>query len=143
MSVDDVRDKVRRILTDEYGSVRIDRAGIVLLEHESAIGYVDVIDWGDGDTIVKIYSPLLSDVDLTPDVFRWVAVEGQGRWFAHARVLVDSDNPQKGTIAWEYDILGNALDPEELIHCVNAVMAGANTIDDELQQRFGGSKGAD
>ena len=143
MSVEEVKEKVRRILTDHFGSVRVNRDGVVFFENESAIGIVEVVDWGDGDTIVKVQSPLLRDVDLTPEVFRWVAVEGQQKWFAHARVSVDADNPRKGAILWEYDILGNALDPEELMHCVGAVMAVANEIDDDLQKRFGGRKGSD
>lgn len=143
MSVKDVQARVHRILTDQFGSVTIDRDGVVRLENESAVGFVSVVDWGDGDTIVKVWSPMLRDVDLTPELFRWVAVEGQGRWFAHARIWLDSDNPRKGGVGWEYDLLGNFLDPEELLHCVGAVMVGSNKLDDELQSKFGGKRASD
>ena len=143
MSVEEVREKVRRILTDHFGSIRVDRDGDVLFEVDSAFGYVGVQDWRDGETIVKIKSFLLRDVDLTPEVYKWAAVEGQSRWFAHACVLVNPENPNQGMITWEYDLLGNSIDPDELVTCVVTVMGGANHMDDELQKRFGGRKGAD
>lgn len=143
MGVAETRAKVQRILTEALGPVRVDADGDILLDFESAFGVVSVEDWGDGDTIVKVFSPMLRDVELTPEVFQWVSVEGQCKWFAHARILRGKENPNVGTIFWEYDILGNYLDAEELLHVVRAVMRGSNTLDDELQQRFGGKKALD
>lgn len=143
MSVEEVRSKVQRILMGEFGSVRTLANDDFVLENESAVGFVRVIDWGDGDTIVKVYSPMLSDVTISPALYEWVATEGQQRWFAHARVFPDQENPKVGLLAWEYDLLGNFLDADELLHCVGQVMVGANNLDDELQKQFGGRRGKD
>lgn len=143
MSIELVRSKVQRILMEQFGSVRTLQDGVIVLENESALGFVEVVDWGDGDTIVKIHSPLLRGVTISPALYEWVATEGQTKWFAHARVFVDKENPREGTLVWEYDLLGNFLDADELLHCVGAVMVGANRLDDELQKRFGGRKGKD
>jgi hypothetical protein len=138
VTIDAVRSKVQRILTDMLGSVTVGADGIIILHNGSTAGIVDVVDWGDGDTIVKITSPMLSNVRLTPEVYEWVATEGQNKWFAHARVARESET--HGRILWEYDLLGNSLDPDELKHAVSAVMVGADEQDDELQKRFGGTK---
>jgi hypothetical protein len=143
MSLESVRSKVQQILTEELGSVRIGRDGTVMLENESAAIFIDVIDWGDGDTIVKVISPMLSDVRLTPEVFRWVAVEGQQLWFGHARVSLSDGDTSVGTIGFEWDLLGNTLDPDELMAAVRSVAIGANKLDDELQAKFGGKRWAD
>lgn len=143
MGVAEVQSKVQRIVADAIGSVRVNAEGTFFLEFESAVGMIKVVDWGDDDTIVKVGSLMLRDVELTPQVYEWVATEGQAAWFAHARVFKDSDNPRRGSIAWEYDILGNFLDADELMHVVRSVVGGANRHDDELQKRFGGRRGVD
>lgn len=143
MSVEAVRAKVQEILTDIMGTIQIGRDGTILLENDSAAIFVRVSDWGDGDTIVKVFSPMLSDVRLTPEVFRWVAVEGQERYFAHARVMVSDADPSMGMIGWEYDLLGNTLDPDELMHVVKSVGIFADQYDDELKSRFGGKRWTD
>jgi len=143
VGIEEIRSKVQRILIEQLGSVRVGADGEIWLEHESAIGTVRVIDWGDGDFIVKINSPLLRDVELTPALFEWVAIDGQFSWFAHARVIRNDQKPSHGVLLWEYDLLGNFLDADELIHAVKAVMVGSNSLDDDLQQRFGGLRGED
>jgi len=142
MSVSEVQAKVQRILIETLGSAQMVGDGSFVLEFESATGFVNVIDWGDGDTIVKVSSPMLTNVPLTSEVYQWVAIEGQTSWFAHARVI-PSDDPSIGMIVWEHDLLGNFLDPDELTHSIRAVMIGANKHDDDLQARFGGDRAID
>lgn len=141
MARDQVAAKVQRMLTDFVGSVRVDQEGNFRLKFDSAHIFVGVNEWRDDRTLVKVWSPVLRDVTLTPDVFRWVATEGQYRFFAHAKVL-ENDNGV-GTIIWEHDLLGDYIDTEELRLAVASVALGADELDDELQAKFGGRRGID
>lgn len=143
MSIEIVRSKVQDILTEHVGTIRLGREGVFILERDSAVVFVRVKPLSEKDCVVKIYSPMLRDVSLTSEVFRWVAIEGQQRWFAHARVNVSDDDPEKGEIGWEYDLLGNTIDPDELMRAVAAVALGADKYDDELRDRFGGRRWID
>lgn len=143
MGIEEIRSKVQRMLIEQLGSVRVGADGYFLLENESAEGWVSVVDWGDGDFIVKVVSPLLRDVELTHELFEWVAVDGQCKWFAHARIIRNDQKPTHGLLLWEYDLLGNYLDADELAYTVRAVMIGSNDLDDDLQKRFGGLRGRD
>jgi hypothetical protein len=141
MSVEQVKIMVQRILTEELTSVRLGSDGLIILENDSATGFVEVLEWGDDQTIVKVSSTVLWDVPLVPDLFQWVATEGQARWFAHYRVFIDDDGT--GDLMLEHDLLGDFLDPAELIEAVYAVMVGADSMDEDLQSRFGGKRSAD
>jgi len=105
------------------------------------MGCVEVLDWGDDQTIVKVSSTVLWKVPLVPDLFQWVATEGQSRLFAHYRVYIDEDGT--GDLMLEHDLLGEFLDPPELIEAVYSVMIGADSMDEDLQSRFGGMRSAD
>jgi hypothetical protein len=141
MAVEQVQIKVQRILTEELGLVRLGSDGAIILENDSATGFVRVLEWGDDQTIVKVSSTVLWDVPLVPDLFQWVATEGQLRWFAHYRVLPGEDGT--GELVLEHDLLGEFLDPAELIETVISVMMGADEMDEDLQSRFGGMRSAD
>ena len=141
MPVEVVREKVQRTLTSKLGSVRIDSDGEFVLENESALGFVRVFEWGDGQTVVKVWSPLLREVAMTADLYKWVATEGQNYYFGHARVI--SQDGQSGMIVWEHDLLGDYLDEEELMAAVYGVAGTANEIDDDLKSKFGGKLGSD
>lgn len=141
MGAPELKDKIQRILTDKLGSVKIDRDGDIVLENDSAIGFVSVRELGPDTTVVKVASPVLRDVELTPALYEWVATEGQNRLFAHYRVVF----PKNGAamLMLEHDLLGDSLDPDELLFAVFSVMTGANDSDEELQSRFGGRRAAD
>ena len=138
MGVDEVRAKVQRILIDQLGSVEVGSDNQFWLYNDSAVGRVDVIDWGDGDTIVQVGAGVIREVPLTPEVFEWVATEGQSYWFAKFRVFRSSDNPSVGILVLQDELLGNSIDPDELMWAARQVMRNANELDEELQKKFGG-----
>jgi hypothetical protein len=138
MSVDEVTAKVQRILTEEFGTVRIDRDGDFGVQNESAVAFVSVKPWGDDEVVVHVTAYMLNDVPLTPEVFEWVATEGS-YFFGHVHVL-RTEGESTGTLVFTHTLLGDFLDKPELLHAVNSVAILANNLDDELQSRFGGRK---
>lgn len=138
-----LKERVQRLLIDQNGSVSIDRDGDFFVRRGSAIVYVRVMPWGEKSTLVKAWSILVVDVPMTPDVYRWVAVDGQCYWFGHARA-VDGEavegQPLLGRIQFEHVLLGDVLDADELEAAVNGVASSADELDDDLVARFGGTR---
>ena len=81
---------------------------------------------------------MLCGVPLTPELYKWVATEGQAYFFGHPGV-VERENGL-GDIHFRHNLLGDFLDPEELKWGVLALGDTADDLDDELQARFGGKK---
>lgn len=138
MSEAQVKDKVQRILADALGSVSIDNEGDFLVRFDSAVVFVRVGTLKDDVSLVRSWSIMLSEVPLTPEVYRWAATEGQVYFFGKARVYEDENG--LGRIHFEHTLLGDFLDPEELKWAVIALGQTANELDDQLQARFGGKK---
>lgn len=138
MTVEQVKEKVQRILVEALGSVSIDKDGDFFVRHESTVVYVRVSELRDDATIVKSWAILLNDVPLTPEVYRWVATEGQEYFFGHARLVETEEG--KGRIQFEHILLGDYLDPDELEWAVIALGNTADQLDDELKAKFGGSR---
>ena len=140
--IEDVRKKVQRILTDELGRVEIDRDGDYVLHHESAVVFValrEFDDSPDANIVINAFCPLVVNVPLTPDVYRWVATEGQQFFFGHCQLFENDDNDKLGRILFGYSIVGNDLDPNELINLVFVAMVTGNQLDDMLKDKFGGT----
>ena len=138
MTVEQVKEKVQRILVEALGSVSIDKDGDFFVRHDSTVVYVRVSELRDDATIVKSWAILLNDVPLTPEVYRWVATEGQEYFFGHARLVETEEG--KGRIQFEHILLGDFLDPDELEWAVIALGNTTDQLDDELKAKFGGSR---
>lgn len=139
--IEDVRKKVQRILTDEMGRVEIDRDGDFVLHHESAVVFVSLEamnDNPDANIVIEAFCPMVLNVPLTSDVYKWVAIEGQQFFFGHCKLFINNDNDKLGRILFGYSIVGNDLDPNELKNLVFATMVVANELDDMLKKKFGG-----
>ena len=96
--VDDVKAKVQRMLTNHFGSVRIDKDGDFVVTNQSAVVFVGVKLWGDEDVIVSLRCPLVMDVELTDALCRWVAIEGQDFVLGSCSINPDSE----GKTGWIY-----------------------------------------
>jgi hypothetical protein len=137
---DTVKGKVQRILADELGSVEIDRDGDFIVKHESTIVFVSVFafnDNEDSDIVISCVAPLVTGVPLTPEVFKWVAVDGQ-RFHFGSCYITPEENPANGWIYFKYAIVGNDLDSNELLSAVYRTAFTANDFDDKLKELFGG-----
>ena len=146
-SVDQVTMKVQRLLSGNMGlRIEIDNGDFILRYSDvSTILRVAISDWttpgaDESETIVTLSSPVLFGVKPTEELFKWVAMEGSRYFFGHLRVM--EDNPDRGGvfIVFTHTLLGDYLDQKELEHAVWSVLNTADSLDDELQQRFGGTR---
>jgi hypothetical protein len=141
--IDQVKNKIMRMLSSKM-SIRLDDDGDILIQHESAVCFVSVDEWGeqdgDGDDIIiQVRAPILWDVRRTPELYEWVATKGQQ--FIVGRVACNKDEDPALTNVWfEYSILGDNVDEPEIVMAVSAVITTANKLDDQLKPLFGGRK---
>jgi len=136
--VDQVRTKVQRILTDNFGKVEIDRDNDFVARKDSAVTFIRVREgFGDDGTIIDVKCPLLMEVPLTKELFQWVATEGQMYKLGGVWVNPD-DNGKTGWVYFKYAIIGEDLDESELMTAVGVVLVTSDQLDNELQEKFGG-----
>jgi type III secretion system-like peptide-binding chaperone len=130
--------RVKRFLDEHYGG----------FEHDPSWGYhggfgstrvfIDVLPVLEESTAVRLSSPVLSDVDLSPDLalelLRLTAEQPFGRY---------SYAPARREVWFEHAILGDDLDQIELESAIDVVAATADGHDDALAAQFGGLRYAD
>lgn len=140
ITVDEVRNKVQRILTEELGRVEIDRDGDFVVYHESTVTFIKVYAFNetdDADIIVRCECPMLVDVPLTPELYKWVATLGQAFQIGSCW-LNPNDDEKSGWLYFRYAIVGNDLDPNELLGALYRTVFTADDLDDMLKREFGG-----
>jgi hypothetical protein len=136
-TVDQVKNKIQRMLTNRFGTVKIDKDGDFVVVFESAVVFVRVSQWTDTQTIVTIQCPLVVDVKISPELTFWIASEGQKFIFGSCRLNPD-ENQKSGWIYFEHNLLGDDLDEPELMEALDAVVLTSNKLDNELVGKFGG-----
>jgi hypothetical protein len=134
-AVAETRSKVQHYLT-KNGRVEIDKDGDLTFQAGSSRVFVRVIDWGDGDTVVSVWAVVAAEVPATPDLFQFIATTTDSYMLGHIGCRVGDGG--RALITFNYRILGNVLDEEELLHAAIAVASTADKIDDEIVARFGG-----
>lgn len=137
-AIDAVRTKIQRILTDNFGRVEIDRDNDFVVRKSSAVAFVRVREgFGEDGVIIDVRCPLLTNLKLSNDLYKYVATEGQ--WFKLGGMYVNpDDNGKTGWLFFKYSITGDDLDESELMNAVGSVVVTSDQLDNELQERFGG-----
>jgi len=136
-SADQIKNKIQRMLTNRFGTVKIDKDGDFVIIYESAVVFVSVAQWTDDQTVVTIRCPMVVDVKITPDLTYWIAVEGQGFVFGSCRLKPDSSG-KTGWVFFEHNLLGDDLDEPELMEALDAIVLTGNSLDNDLCNQFGG-----
>ena len=133
-----VRQKAQRILTKNLGNVRIDDDGDFIFSHESANVFISVVDFFKEHVIIQLSCPLVSDVKLTNDLYKWIATEGQSNRIGHCRVIESKDKTGYGIITNEQSLIADDLDESELMTNLVVLITTCAELDTELQGMFGG-----
>lgn len=131
-----VMEKVRKLIVEAGIEARLLDDGFQVPFESSAVN-IEIIDQEDR-VLVQFSAPVLREVQPSPELFQWVATQGQNFYFG-AYHAVERDD---GTVLLlvEYTLLGDCLDPEEFHAALGSVASLADTQDDELQQQFGGKR---
>ena len=135
-SVKQVQSKVQSILTTELGSVRVAADNEIKITYESTLVTVAVEDYGNNETIVVLTAIVTSETKETPALYKYLNDTNAGLRFGSLQYL-----PGKTSfLILQYSILGDFLDPEELLNALRVVVLVADKLDDEIVGKFGGKR---
>jgi hypothetical protein len=137
-NIDSVRQKVQRILTKNLNNVRIDEDGDFIVSYESASVFVQIVDFGDESVIIQLTCPMIKDVKLTNELYKWVATEGQSKRIGGCRVEEINNKAGYGIVLNEQSLLADDLDESELMGNLGVLITTSADLDTELQSMFGG-----
>jgi hypothetical protein len=146
-TVDETAQKVQRILIAEFNDVRLTKGGGFSVPLGSSTAFVDFVEWaadkeGNPRTLVRIWAPLGRDVTPTPELYRWAATDGQNLWFGRVAVREGKDGGP-ALVVIDHTLLGDYVDPEEVVSAVVGVMSSADEMDEIVHDRFGGKRYTD
>jgi hypothetical protein len=139
-TVSQVQKKVQSILSTELGSVKVDADGDIRIDYESTSVRIAVEKYGDNEeeTIVEITGVLSFETPASPKLYKWINDKNGLIKFG---TIYHLDGAKGGTLVLlQYSILGDFLDPEELLNAVRVVVLIANKLDDEVIEEFGGKR---
>ncbi len=93
--------------------------------------------WGDDDAIVNTRAYVVTKVELTAELMRYLLEQNDTMRFGAFGVDKDGD------IFFEHAIVGSSCDRNELKASAMAVALTADRYDDEIVSRWGGLKASD
>jgi hypothetical protein len=136
VTVPETKEKVQQVLT-KFGSPMITENGAYTLRNGSSQFFVEVSDWGDEDTWIRVISPVLLGAKESPELFEYVALNSDRYKIGTLSAMREDAGI---TLFLSHGILGTYLDAPELERTVVLIAETADEIDDELQGRFGGHR---
>ena len=147
-----VKDKVQRFAKQFFNVVQLDDDGDLSIPYESTNIFISCgeLDQSNPElnefrrdneistTIVNIWALVLREVKATPELFKWIATEGQTFDYGRFKLSERPDSPGKYAVIFEHNLAGDTLDAGELKGALAAVGFVADGEDDNLKARFGG-----
>lgn len=130
------KERVQRMLTQTLGTVQVDQDGDFTFRHGSARVFIRVMAAFGDHTVVRAFAYTNLEVPPSPELFHFVATNN-AYVFGH---LTAVERDEGVTVVFGQTILGDSLDPDELMTSVAAVASSADDVDDKIQQRFGGKR---
>jgi hypothetical protein len=128
-----VREQVETLLTYRH-QVEIEPGGDLSLAHGSTCMFVGVEEW-QGHPVVQLSLPVLLGAEPTPALLMRIVTEGT---YLFGHLMVDERDGLIDLIL-THGLLGDHLDPPELLLAVELMTEVADGIDDQLAARFGGA----
>jgi hypothetical protein len=147
-----VKDKVQRFSKELFNIVQLDDGGDLSIPYESTNIYISCgeLDQSspeinefrrDNDistTVVNIWALVLRETKGTPELFKWIATEGQTYDYGRFKLAEMPESPGKYAVIFEHNLAGDTLDAGELKGALAAVGFIADGEDDNLKAMFGG-----
>lgn len=134
-----IYEKVRQHMVELFGELgrqRTDAPGFVITMG-SALAHILVLPWGEDNAVVTVRSYVVTGAELVPDLLKYLLQENDRMRFGSFGV------DQKGSIFFQYALVGSTCDKLELKAAVMAVVGTSDQYDDQIVQRWGGLRAAD
>ena len=106
-----------------------------LVPSGSAGVFISFVDWG-GSTLVGLRSVVLAQVDSSEERRQKVleAINEKNRQVAFGCFYLEAD---QGWVVYDYHLLGDQLQAQELMTALTAIASTADQVDDELRDAIG------
>jgi hypothetical protein len=126
-------------ITDLFGGsvLRKTDRPVLGVMHGSAFAQVGVLPWGDDEAIITTRAYVVTGVDLTPELMRFMLEENAGMRFGAFGI------DDEGDIIFEHSIVGSTCDQKELEASLVHVARTADDYDDKIVRRWGGERALD
>jgi hypothetical protein len=135
-----IKNNVRKILANEFGSISEDNNGSFFIRNESTVAFIDVQDWdhdGQNVGVIEVYAIVAMDLkEVNKDLAVELVTELSrrfGSWF----FLKNTEG--KFNLIFKTDLIAATVDPAELINAVRLVAIVANEEDDKIVRKYGGT----
>jgi len=142
-SVDQVREKMYQVFSDNFEDVTVTEDGVVVFRAESTICLIDVIEWDpkiEGrNTLISLDASIVTDVKRSKALYEWVALSNDDFVFGHI-VVRESDDKSLANIWFTHNILGDNFHADELLVATLSLLQTADQLDDEVMHTFGGTR---
>jgi hypothetical protein len=133
-AVADATGKVREFLSS-FEDVEFAEDGSCSLQYGSARVYITVGVFDEDQAIVRVAAQAVTGATVSPELYEHVATFQADM----GHLTVDAAADGTATIRFSHSLLGEFLNPAELRMTVVAVAFGADSLDDGLAERFGGT----
>jgi len=135
VTIQELRGTLESYLNEHFGHYNVDPEGDFVVEYESARVYICPRTWSDnGDhTVVQLFSVTNVEVPITKELTDFLSTENLSLLFGHFAL-----HDKEREVWFGHTLLGDFLDPEELVTALSAVARAANKYDDLIKERFGG-----
>jgi hypothetical protein len=140
--VSQVQKKVQSILSSELGSVNVDAEGNLKITYESTLLMITTLEFGrKGDeTVIELAGVVAIDTPPSAKLYKYLNEKNTELHFGALHHIEGSNSTM---VLLKYSILGDYLDPEELLNAVRAVILMSDLLDDEVVNEFGGKRFSD
>jgi len=142
-TVDQVYANVHQFLNNNFTGIVIHDDKSVILRQESALCYIEVLEWNpetEGqNTLIRFLASVVWGVKRSPALYEWIALNNDEYYFGHL-VVKETKEKELVDVWFAHNLLGDFLDEAELICAVTALLFTADQLDDEVMHTFGGKR---
>jgi hypothetical protein len=126
--------KVAKYLGEMFGSDNVNEWGdtAFVVPQGSAVVYVGVHPWSEDTSFVQCLCYVVHGAKITPELMEYLLRENATMRFG--AFSLDQDND----IIFDYSVVGETLDKEEMKALLFSVAYTADKYDDEIIGKFGG-----
>ncbi len=132
-------EKIKPWIKEVFGdfAIVVDDRPVFFVNLGSAVANTAVYPWGDDDATICTRAYVVTDVELTPELMKYLLLKNDAMRFGAFGIDDDDD------VFFEHTIVGMSCDREEVKSSIMAVVSTADRWDDEIVARWGGSRAMD
>lgn len=133
-----VTEKTNRWLTEIAGSYLVDSDGDSSIRNGSTRVFIRVVPWMEDAVLVRMISILVRDVPQTDELLEWVAFHCADQPFGTVCLAQSSEDSGLVQVHFGHTLLGDYMDMDEFGQALVGMAVVGDSLDSELQARFGG-----